>query len=59
MMRENANYFRKHMIYPDGRNRDSVYFSIADDEWARDKAFLRLRLGYDVRPRAVADGGGS
>jgi N-acetyltransferase len=49
-------YFRKHMIYPDGRNRDSVYFSIVDDEWARAKAFLRSRLGYDVRPRVVEDG---
>jgi hypothetical protein len=28
-------YFRKHKIYPDGRNRDSGYFSIVDDEWAR------------------------
>ena len=46
-------YFRKHMIYPDGRNRDSVYFSILDDEWASSKAFLLSRLGYDVRPRAL------
>ena len=25
--------FRKHMLYPDGRVRDSVYFSIIDEEW--------------------------
>src|SRR6185312_8853092 len=25
--------FRKHMIYPDGRNRDNIYFSIIDDDW--------------------------
>jgi RimJ/RimL family protein N-acetyltransferase len=42
-------YFRKHMLYPDGRNRDSVYFSIIDDEWAASKALLLSRLGYDVR----------
>jgi RimJ/RimL family protein N-acetyltransferase len=44
-------YFRKHMIYRDGRNRDSVYFSIIDDDWAASKALLLARLGYDVRPR--------
>lgn len=48
-------YFRKHMIYPDGRNRDSVYFSILDDEWDRSKAYLQSRLGYDVQPRVAAD----
>jgi N-acetyltransferase len=52
-------YFRKHMIYPDGRNRDSVYFSILDDEWATCKAFLLSRLGYDVQPRACENDGGS
>jgi RimJ/RimL family protein N-acetyltransferase len=49
-------YFRKHMLYPDGRNRDSVYFSIIDDDWPRSKAYLRSRLGYDVRPRVEAGG---
>ncbi len=49
--------FRKHMIYPDGRNRDSVYFSIVDDEWPQSKALLLARLGYDVRPRFAAHGG--
>jgi N-acetyltransferase len=44
-------YFRKHMIYPDGRNRDSVYFSLLDDEWPSSKASLLSRLGYDVQPR--------
>jgi len=44
-------HFRKHMIYPDGRNRDSVYYAIVDDEWAACKAALLARLGYDVRPR--------
>jgi RimJ/RimL family protein N-acetyltransferase len=44
-------YFRKHMIYPDGRNRDSVYFSIIDDEWPAVYADLEARLGYKVEPR--------
>ena len=51
-------YFRKHMIYPDGRNRDSVYFSIIDDEWEASKALLLSRLGYGVRPR-VGKGDGT
>lgn len=46
--------FRKHMIYPDGRNRDSVYFAMLDDDWPNAKAFLLSRLTYDPEPRAVA-----
>ncbi len=42
--------FRKHMIYPDGRNRDSVYFSIIDDEWQNVRQGLEERLGYKVMP---------
>ncbi|MDZ4255501.1 MAG: GNAT family protein [Sulfuritalea sp.] len=45
--------FRKHMIYPDGRNRDSVYFAMLDDEWADAKAFLLSRLAYDPEPRVI------
>jgi N-acetyltransferase len=45
--------FRKHMIYPDGRNRDSVYFSIIDDEWPHSKALLEARLGYKVDPTVL------
>ena len=52
-------YFRKHMIYPDGRNRDSVYFSIIDDEWEASKASLLSRLGYGVRPRVSRGDGAS
>jgi N-acetyltransferase len=51
-------HFRKHMIYPDGRNRDSVYFSIVDDEWATSKALLLSRLGYNVRLRVLDGRGG-
>ena len=36
------------MIYPDGRNRDSVYFAMIDDEWPSTKRGLIERLGYDV-----------
>lgn len=32
--------FRKHMINADGSARDSVYFSVIDDEWPRVRAHL-------------------
>ena len=37
---------RKHLILPSGRVRDSVVFSIVDDEWPEVKARLKHRLGY-------------
>jgi len=36
--------FRKHMIMPGGRVRDSVYYSIIDEEWPSVKASLEMRL---------------
>jgi RimJ/RimL family protein N-acetyltransferase len=36
--------FRKHLIMNDGRIRDSVYFSIIDDEWPAVKAALEEKL---------------
>lgn len=36
--------FRKHMVLPDGKNRDSVWFSVIDEEWPRVKAGLLSRL---------------
>lgn len=42
--------FRKHMLYPDGRNRDNVYFSIIDDDWPAVRARLEGKLGYHVVP---------
>ena len=36
--------FRKHMIQEDGSNRDTVYFSIVDDEWPAVKAWLESAL---------------
>lgn len=39
-------YLRKHLRLPDGYIRDSVYFSILDDEWPEVKAGLLQRLGY-------------
>jgi len=38
--------FRKHMVLADGHIRDSVYFSIVDDEWPEVKAGLERRLKY-------------
>ena len=35
---------RKHMILPDGYIRDTVYFSITDEEWPRVKDGLEARL---------------
>ncbi|MGO9133603.1 MAG: GNAT family N-acetyltransferase [Methylovirgula sp.] len=43
-------FFRKHMLYADGRNRDSVYFSIIDDEWPDVRAGLVSRLAYEFAP---------
>jgi N-acetyltransferase len=36
--------FRKHMILPGGRYRDSAYYSIVDDEWPEVRANLERRL---------------
>jgi len=35
---------RKHMINADGSARDSVYFSVTDDEWPRVSARLEEKL---------------
>ena len=35
---------RKHLILPSGRVRDSVFFSITDDEWPDVKANLQVKL---------------
>ena len=35
---------RKHLILPSGRVRDSVVFSIVDDEWPKVRASLQNRL---------------
>jgi N-acetyltransferase len=35
---------RRHMIQPDGSYRDSVYYSILDDEWPQVKQQLERRL---------------
>ena len=37
---------RKHIIMPDGYFRDSVMFSVIEDEWPGVKAGLEERLGY-------------
>jgi RimJ/RimL family protein N-acetyltransferase len=36
--------FRKHKLRPDGTWRDSVYYSITDDEWPTVREGLRTRL---------------
>jgi RimJ/RimL family protein N-acetyltransferase len=37
---------RRHMIMPDGYIRDTVMYSITDQEWPTVKAGLETRLGY-------------
>ncbi|HKP53920.1 MAG TPA: GNAT family protein [Chloroflexia bacterium] len=37
---------RKHVVMPDGFLRDTVMYSIIDDEWPGVKAGLEARLGY-------------
>ena len=44
---------RKHLILPSGRVRDSVVFSITDDEWPGVKEQLENRLRY--QPQMDAD----
>jgi RimJ/RimL family protein N-acetyltransferase len=36
--------FRKHMVMPEGRMRDSAYYSVIDDEWPRVRAALEAGL---------------
>ena len=37
--------FRKHMVTDNGRRRDSIFYSIIDDEWPEVKAALEERMG--------------
>jgi len=39
---------RNHMILPDGRNRDTVMYSVIRDEWPPVKQGLQRRLGYEL-----------
>ncbi len=36
---------RRHMLMPDGRWRDSAYYSVVEDEWPNVRGRLRERLG--------------
>jgi N-acetyltransferase len=36
--------FRKHMVMPEGRMRDSAYYSVIDDEWPHVRAALEAGL---------------
>jgi RimJ/RimL family protein N-acetyltransferase len=38
---------RKHMVLPDGHVRDSVMYSITDDQWPEVREVLIARLGYE------------
>ena len=43
---------RKHMITATGRVRDTVYFSILEEEWPRVRQRLEARLARLARPPA-------
>lgn len=43
---------RRHMVMPHGRRRDSVYYSIIDEEWPRVRRHLEARL---ARPTPAAE----
>jgi len=45
--------FRQHMITDSGRLRDTVYFSVIDDEWPGVKAHLQALLAKPFVPRPV------
>ncbi len=46
--------FRKHMVTQQGRVRDTVYFSITDEDWPAVKArFVRMLAGDGTRPGAA------
>lgn len=41
---------RKHMILPDGYQRDSIYYSVVDDEWPEVKKKLKAMMAsYEVK----------
>lgn len=44
--------FRHHMVMPDGRRRDTAYFSVLAAEWPAVKAGLDARLAAFSRPGA-------
>lgn len=46
---------RAHMVMPEGRIRDSAYFSIVKDEWASVKAGLQTRIEAWAAARSNSD----
>jgi RimJ/RimL family protein N-acetyltransferase len=45
---------RHHMVMPNGRRRDSVYFSVLEEEWPRVHAHLESRLARLVKVAAAS-----
>jgi RimJ/RimL family protein N-acetyltransferase len=48
---------RKHLVNEDGSSRDSVYYSVLDDEWPAVKARLEGMMRRDPPPARPAAGG--
>ena len=51
--------FRKHMITFSGRLRDSVYYSVLDDEWPEVKRALEEKLSRPFRPTPQQEANGN
>jgi RimJ/RimL family protein N-acetyltransferase len=45
---------RNHMVLPDGRNRDTVYYSIIDSEWPGVKKRLKEKMAEGRGGKAAA-----
>jgi RimJ/RimL family protein N-acetyltransferase len=45
--------FRKHMVMPGGRARDSAYYSVIDSEWPAVRAGLQARLARHEQQEVV------
>lgn len=48
--------FRRHMVMPGGRLRDSAYYSVIEEEWPRVRKHLQTRLARLGRAAEPAEG---
>jgi RimJ/RimL family protein N-acetyltransferase len=49
--------FRQHMVMPNGRRRDSAYYSVIEEEWPRVRQHLEARLARLARAAAEESAG--
>jgi RimJ/RimL family protein N-acetyltransferase len=48
--------FRRHMVMPGGRRRDSAYYSVIEEDWPLVRKHLQARLARLARPAPEATG---